>query len=78
MGRTFLSLMGLTKEECLDILIQKRNEIEDLNRLNQQLKDQIEMLLRINAVLARPGGANVRPGRARRGNRDTISEASFQ
>ena len=51
-------------------------EIEELKRMNDILKGQIHTLLKLNAESARPSASGVRRGRGRRGNMDTILEAS--
>ena len=51
-------------------------ENEELKRKNAILEGQIATLLKLNAESAQPNVAGGRRGRARRGNMDTILEAS--
>ncbi len=68
----------VSREDLLDDLVRKRLQIEDLTLLNQQLKETIDVLLRINARSTRRGVSYAPRGRARRENMGTISEASLQ
>ena len=53
-----------------------KRENEELKRMNDILKGQVDTLLKLNAESARPSASGVRRGRGRRGNMDTILEAS--
>ena len=51
-------------------------ENEELKRMNDILKGQVDTLLKLNAESAQPSASGVRRGRGCRGNMDTILEAS--
>ena len=53
-----------------------KKENEELKRMNEILTGQVDLLLKLNAESARPSASGVRRGRGRRGNMDTILEAS--
>ena len=59
-----------------DIVKNLKKENEELKRMNEILTSQVDLLLKLNAESARPSASGVRRGRGRRGNMDTILEAS--
>ena len=63
-------------QDCIVRKHEKSKENEELKRMNEILRGQVDTLLKLNAESARPSASGVRRGRGRRGNMDTISEAS--
>ena len=63
-------------QDCIVKNHELKKENEKLKRMNDILKGQVDTLLKLNAESARPSASGVRRGRGRRGNMDTISEAS--
>ena len=59
-----------------DIVKNLKKENEELKRMNEILRGQVDLLLKLNAESAQPSASGVRRGRGRRGNMDTILEAS--
>ena len=75
-----LERRGIMKHHELQDSIVKNHELkkenEELKRMNEILTGQVDLLLKLNAESARPSASGVRRGRGRRGNMDTILEAS--
>ena len=75
-----LERRGIMKHYELQDSIVKNHELkkenEELKRMNEILTGQVDLLLKLNAESARPSASGVRRGRGRRGNMDTILEAS--
>ena len=63
-------------QDCIVKNHELKKENEELKRMNDILKGQVDTLLKLNAESARPNASGVRRGRGRRGNMDTILEAS--
>ena len=63
-------------QDCIVKNHELKKENEELKRMNDILKGQVDTLLKLNAESAQPSASGVRRGRGRRGNMDTISEAS--
>ena len=71
-----MSLEEMTKTGLIDLARRKDEEVSELKRMNDILRGQIDTLLKLNAESAQPSASGVRRGRGRRGNMDTILEAS--
>ena len=75
-----LERRGIMKHHELQDSIVKNHELkkenEELKRMNEILTGQVDLLLKLNAESAQPSASGVRRGRGRRGNMDTILEAS--
>ena len=75
-----LERRGIMKHHELQDSIVKNHELkkenEELKRMNEILTGQVDLLLKLNAESAQPSASGVRRDRGRRGNMDTISEAS--
>ena len=63
-------------QDCIVKNHELKKENEELKRMNEILTGQVDLLLKLNAESARPSASGVRRGRGRRGNMDTILEAS--
>ena len=75
-----LERRGIMKHHELQDSIVKNHDLkkenEELKRMNEILTGQVDLLLKLNAESAQPSASGVRRGRGRRGNMDTILEAS--
>ena len=75
-----LERRGIMKHHELQDSIVKNHELkkenEELKRMNEILRGQVDLLLKLNAESGQPSASGVRRGRGRRGNMDTILEAS--
>ena len=75
-----LERRGIMKHHELQDSIVKNHELkaenEELKRMNEILRHQVDLLLKLNAESGQPSASGVRRGRGRRGNMDTILEAS--
>ena len=63
-------------QDCIVKNHELKKENEELKCMNKILERQIGRLMSLSAELARPSASGVRRGRGRRGNMDTILEAS--
>ena len=76
-----LERRGIMKHHELQDSIVKNHDLkkenEELKRMNEILTGQVDLLLKLNAESAQPSASGVRRGRGRRGNMDTILEASL-
>ena len=75
-----LERRGIMKHHELQDSIVKNHDLkkenEELKRMNEILRGQVDLLLKLNAESARPSASGVHRDRGRRGNMGTILEAS--